>query len=153
MIFLLNWLRFNRGIRVVEYLYGREDTLLPWVEARIEGTCFDDDAKAIGVARDDKILACVVYDEFRKGQCQMSVASDGSKRWLTRQYLVRLFAYPFLQCEMNRVYSLVSIENTRSLKLCRGLGFVQEGLLRQAGDKGQDMILLAMLRHECRFLP
>jgi len=138
---------------MVDYLYGREDVLLPWVAARIAGTDFGYDAKAIGVARDGKIAACVVYDEFRAGQCQMSVASDGGKRWLSREYLVRIFAYPFLQCELRRVYSLISIENRKSLKLCCGVGFQQEGLLRQAGDKGEDMILLALLRHECRFVP
>jgi len=138
---------------LTEYLYGREDVLLPWVAARIEGAGFDLlEAKAIGAAREGKIIACVVFDEFRSGQCQMSVASDGSKRWLTREYLVRMFAYPFLQCGLRRVYSLVSIKNEKSLKLCRGVGFCQEGLLRQAGDKGEDMIALGMLRHECRFL-
>jgi len=138
---------------MVDYLYGCEDKLLPWVEARIKGAGFERDvAKAIGVAREGKIIACVVYDEFKKGQCQMSVASDGGKRWLSREYLVRVFAYPFLQCGLHRVYSLISIENWQSLKLCRGLGFIQEGLLRQAGEKHEDMMLLAMLRHECRFL-
>jgi len=138
---------------MVEYLYGHEETLLPWTCERIEGMVFDADARAIGVAREGEIAACVVFDQFTTSGCQMAVASDLSRRWLSREFIVRVFTYPFLQLGLRRVGCLVSVDNRPSLKLARGLGFKQEGIIRQAGAQAQDMIAFGMLRKECRFLP
>jgi len=138
---------------MTDYLYGLDYLLIPWVEERIEGMVFDKDAKAIGAARAGEIVACVVFDEFTRVGCQMAIASDGHKRWLTREYIVRTFCYPFVQCGLGRVGSLVSVENVQAIKLNQWMGFKQEGVIRQSGVHGEDMIAFGMLRDECRFVP
>jgi len=138
---------------LVEYLYGLDHMLVPWTQSRIEGMVFDKDAKAIGAARGNAIVACVVFDEFTLTSCQIAIASDSGKRWLTREYVVRTFTYPFLQCDLQRIGCLVSINNKPSIRLIRGMGFKQEGVIRKAGIHGEDMIAFGMLREECRFLP
>ena len=136
----------------IEYLYGHEEQLIPWALERIEGAQFWNDAKAIGIARGGIIDAAVIYDEFSASGCSLAIASNGNKRWLTREFLYRAFAYPFFQCHMRRVGSLVSVNNRAACKLNLGIGMKVEGRIRQAGQQGEDMIAFGMLRNECRFI-
>lgn len=135
------------------FVYDQSETLVPWVKERIEGVEFASDAVAIGVELDGKIAAAVVYDDFTRNGCAFSVASDGKSRWLSRGFLNLVFAYPFLQCGLNRVGSLVSVTNDKAIRLNTGIGMVREGVIRSAGINGEDLIAFGILREECRFLP
>lgn len=135
------------------FVYDQSETLVPWVKERIEGVEFASDAVAIGVELDGKIAAAVVYDDFTRNGCAFSVASDGKSRWLSRGFLNLVFAYPFLQCGLKRVGSLVSVTNDKAIRLNTGIGMVREGVIRSAGINGEDLIAFGILREECRFLP
>jgi ribosomal-protein-alanine N-acetyltransferase len=61
--------------------------------------------------------------------------------------------FGFRQMQLNRIEAQVHPENTASLKLVAGLGFVQEGLLREAGwwgGQAQDLLQFSLLRREQR---
>jgi len=134
-------------------VYEPQAEMIAWAEARISGNTFRNDARAIGVVRDGALCGVVVFDNFSVGQCCLSVASDGSRRWITREFLIRVFAYPFLQLKHWRLTCLVSASNEPSLRLCEHFGWKREGLIRRGAPDGSDMILLGLLREECRFLP
>lgn len=136
-----------------EFVYGQEEALIGWAEARIPHCRFRSDARAIGRVRDGRIVGAFVYDHFAARSCFMHVASDGSPHWLTRGFLIRAFAYPFLQCNFARVTAPVSEHNAASRRLVEKLGAVQEGRMRAEGPDGEDMIIYGMLARECRFLP
>ncbi len=54
----------------------------------------------------------------------------------------RLVDYAIRDLELNRVEIRVAVGNERSLALCRRLGFVEEGVLREAerfGDSYKDL--------------
>ena len=56
---------------------------------------------------------------------------------------------------LNRVDALVHPENTRSLTLLKGIGFVREGTLRQAGfwrNAHHDLTQLSLLRSDSYLL-
>lgn len=137
----------------MRFIYDKSDILIPWVKKRINGVCFDADATAIGVEINDDIAAAVVFDEFTRNGCSFSVAAKQGTNWLTRSFLVRVFAYPFLQCGLKRIGSLVSVDNSRAIRLNEGIGMVREGIIRRAGINGEDLIAYGMLREECRFIP
>ncbi len=132
-------------------LYNEEFRLVPWAEKRI-GSHFRDDAKTIGMERDGRVVAVVAYDTFSTTGCNMHIASDGSKMWLNRAFLVCAFAYPFTQCGFTRVTGLVSAKNSDALRFDEHLGFVREGVLRRAAADGSDVIVLGMLRDECKYI-
>lgn len=136
-----------------EVVYEPKDEMVAWAEARIHGCKFRDDARAIGVRSEHGYCGVVVFDNFSTTGCWISVASDGGRRWLSRELLIRVFAYPFTQIGYRRVSALISCRNADSLALCEGIGFQREGVVRQAGADGEDSILLGMLREECRWLP
>ena len=63
---------------------GEEHRLVPWARERIGVSGFDDDARTIGLERDGHLVAVVVYDSFHATDVQMHIASDGTRRWMTR---------------------------------------------------------------------
>lgn len=134
-------------------VYEPQAEMIAWAEERIPNNEFRNDAKAIGIERDGTLCGVVVFDNFSIGQCCCSVASDGSRRWITRELLIRVFAYPFIQLNYWRLTCLVAETNADSLRLCENFGWVQEGRIRRGAPNGDDMIVLGMLREECRFLP
>lgn len=133
-------------------IYGNEERLLPWAQERI-GVTFRRDAYTIGLERDGELVAVVVYDTFSQSDCNMHIASDGTKAWMNKELLVSAFAYPFLQLGLARVTGLVAASNEAALKFDEHLGFEREGYHRKAGPNGTDLISMGLLRESCRFIP
>lgn len=133
-------------------IYGQDERLLPWALERIGIGQFREDAKAIGLERNGELVAVCAYDTFSPRDCQMHIASDGTGRWLTREFLVRSFAYPFIQCDLPRVTGIVAAKNRAALKFDHHLGFRTEGYCPLALPD-DDAVILGLLRRECRFIP
>jgi len=133
------------------YVYDEDERLVAWAEEQIGGRCRED-AVAIGLERDSELRGVAVFDTFTPTSCMVHLASDGSRRWMTRELITRVFAYPFLQCRFRRISCIASETNTDSLRIIRHFGWVQEGVIREGGTEGEDLLLFGMLREECRFL-
>jgi len=101
---------------------------------------------------DGEILGVVLYNRFTGRDCMIHVASNESRRWISREMLFWTFWVPFEQYGLARITGLVREDNEEALRFDRSLGFVEEGRVRQAFDGGYDGILFGMLREECRFL-
>ncbi|EHK57743.1 hypothetical protein [Allomesorhizobium alhagi] len=136
-----------------EYVYGEDDRLIAWAESRVANSRFRDDARAIGHERAGELRGVVVFDTFTTTTCLVHLASDGSKRWMTREFITRVFAYPFIQCKFPRITCGIPETNAESLRLTRHMGWVEEGRLREDSEDGSDTIIFGMLRRECRWLP
>lgn len=133
-------------------IYGQDDVLLPWAAEVIGIERFRDDARAIGQSRNGAVNAVVVYDTFAPCDVNMHIASNGSTRWLTREFLVHAFAYPFITCKLRRVTALVPASNARALRFDRKLGFRDEGYFPHAMPN-DDVVALGMLREHCIYIP
>lgn len=133
-------------------IYGQDERLLQWAFERMAFTARMD-AKAIGWGDEStgNIKGVVIWDGFSECDCNIHVASDGSGHWLTRPLLIAAFSHPFLQWGRRRVTSLIPESNTNAIRFNRHLGFKQEGICRNAAPDG-DIILMGMLREECRFI-
>lgn len=134
-------------------LYGEEHRLLPWAAEKIGLSRFRDDAKSIGIERDGEIAAVAVYDTFSEVECSVHLASDGSRRWMTREFLVAGFAYPFIQCGFQSMTGLVPSDNEAALQFDLHIGWTYVGTRRSAMPGGRDLIILEMLRDDCKWLP
>lgn len=104
---------------------------------------------AIGLERDGKIIAGVVYSGFN-GSC-ITADIRGIGRWANREYLRAIFDYPFLQAGVKRITAVVESDNETSQKFVKHLGFVHEATLRHAGRSG-DLLVFRMFRDECKWL-
>lgn len=134
-------------------VYGNPAEMIAWACRAIGISAFRPDARAIGLKRESEWAAVVVYDNFSPGSCFISVASDGTGKWLSREFLIHAFAYPFLQLGQRRLTAAISETNAPSIRFSRHCGFRHEGTLRHDGPDGEDTLIYGMLREECRFLP
>ncbi len=96
--------------------------------------------------------AVALFCNYTGRNIDVHLASDGSKRWMTKTFLRSAFAYMFDQLKVERVTALVPAKNEAALAFDRHIGFIDEGRLRCAADDGSDLYVLGMLRAECRFL-
>ncbi len=122
----------------------------PWVAERTGGSYYPGSGQAIGLERDGKLIAGVLYDNCNGKSVQMHVASDGSRRWMTKEYLHICFDYPFRQLGVRKIIGLVDSENSDALRFDLALGFVVEHVVKDAGRYG-DQVILSMTPEQCRW--
>lgn len=108
--------------------------------------------EAIGFERGGELVVAVIFTLMTEVDIVMHVAAKKGSRWCTRDFLGAAFRYPFEQLGLKRVTGFVPADNVDALKLNEHVGFVREGLLRQGAENGHDMIVMGMLRRECRYL-
>ena len=102
------------------------------------------------------IIVGVLYNNFTSDKsgivdCQMHVASRPGSKWATREFLYHAFNYPFNQIGCKRITGIVKESSPKIIQFDEKLGFVREGIVRQAMD-GENLILMGMLKSECRWL-
>lgn len=107
---------------------------------------------AIGLERDDRIVAGVLYESMTKCDVNMHCAIDDPYA-VNFAYLFTVFDYPFNQCGLARVTGLVPASNTKTLEFdINKVGFKVEGYVRKALPNGENVVILGMLKEECRWL-
>jgi hypothetical protein len=108
---------------------------------------------ALGVIRNDQLVAGVVYHRHRPADfdIEVTIASD-TPNWAFPSTMRGLFAYPFEQLGCQRITSLIRKKNTRSRRFCEGLGFKLEGCARKAHLGREDLMIYGLLKPECRYL-
>lgn len=97
------------------------------------------------------VIWVVVFSRFSPRNCELTIATDGSKRWATKRSLRMIFGYPFRTLCLRRVTFVVREDNTESRGLVLRLGASFEGRIRKAFDETVDGIVYGMLREECRW--
>ncbi|WWT39863.1 hypothetical protein [Microcystis phage Mwe-JY25] len=138
------------------YLYPIGDDLmrvLAWASEAMRRfdpawTGFRPEAQAIAHQSGGVMRAVAVYDLFSDSDCMFHLVSDGRPGWLTREFAVRALAYPFVQRRQRRLTCMVSEINRPSLLFTRRFGWTEEGRMRRAGSRGEDVILFGMLAEE-----
>jgi RimJ/RimL family protein N-acetyltransferase len=130
-------------------LYTTDASLCrPWIEARLV-TMLGPHATFLARLREDgSIWGCVAYDRFSSHNCEMHMAGDPG--WVSPAMARHAFRYPFGQLGLARVTGLVASDDDLTLGLDKRMGFREEGRMRQALGPDLDVIILGMLRDECR---
>lgn len=121
-----------------------------FINDRLNSDFEPEKSRCIAVTEGDKILGVFVASRFTSYSCELSLAAD-SPRFLSRKVMMILSHYLFVTCGIIRVTSIVKEHNHRSLKLTRGVGFIEEARLKKGGGD-QDTILFRMLKEECKWI-
>lgn len=103
---------------------------------------------AIGLERDGKITAGVVYSDYNGSNITAGIAVAGR---LTPEFLWFMFYYPFMQAGAKRITACVETNNLRSQRFVEKLGFELEFSMKRAGRFG-DLLIYRMFREDCRYL-
>jgi RimJ/RimL family protein N-acetyltransferase len=131
--------------------YVSGPAVVEWVSSILD---VGDFGPAIGIGtldHNDELIAGVLYNGYTKNNICMHIASNGSRRWMTKAFLWMCFDYPFSQLGCTRVTGLVDETNLEAQHFNERLGFTLETRLEKACEQG-DLLIYRMWRHECRFL-
>lgn len=96
------------------------------------------------------LLGGLIYHGLQDGSVWWTIYT-ADKRWCTRRVLKVAFGLAFEALGCHRINIIVSKSNVKSLKLVKGLGFVQEGILRKYRGSGEDCYIFGMLKSECKW--
>jgi hypothetical protein len=96
------------------------------------------------------LLGVVAFNGFWGHVCTMHTAGEGN--WVTRQLIWRSFDYPFRQLNLQAVLAPVAASNARALKFDQRLGFREVHRIIDGWDKGDDLVILQLLRADCHWL-
>lgn len=108
---------------------------------------------AIGAAAYQAYRPGPIYGQPRGASVEMTVAGLPKSPWLTPGNLAGFLWYPFRQLNVGRVTIYTTPTNERCIALVEGIGFVREGLLREAAANGDDLLVYGLLARDAeRFL-
>jgi RimJ/RimL family protein N-acetyltransferase len=130
-------------------VWDRPEEVGRWVCDRIGGAFDPTSATAIGLERDGKLIAGVIFDHWNGRSIAMHVAGEGG-HWMTRDYAKACFGYAFNQLKVNKILGFVDSENHAARRYDEHLGFVLEGVIRDAGKNG-DLLIYSMTPEQCRW--
>lgn len=119
-----------------------------WVADRTGGKYHEAGSQAIGLVKNDKIVAGVIYEKYTGASMMVHIAISGR---LTPAYLRAIFDYPFVYCDVNKLIASITSTNVKSIKLVENMGFTVEGRIKDAVPDG-DIIMYTMSKFECRFI-
>lgn len=125
--------------------------VVEWVAAKTnEFGNFGTDV-GIGWLKDRQIVAGVAYANWNGPNVECHIASDGSKKWLSRQFLWAIFDYPFNQLGCNRITACVGEQNSQSRNFVVRLGLTLETTLEAAHPSG-DLYIYRMWKKDCAWI-
>ena len=142
----------RRFLRVGRVIYGADNEIASWVGRRIPGYVMLPGAVALGVERNGKIVAGVVYERCNGANIEASIAAVPGSRWADRDVLRQIFAYPFLQLGVAAVTVLVAHSNLPALHLATKMGFSPIALVPFAAHDRTALVILQAYRDQCRWI-
>lgn len=96
-----------------------------------------------------ELRAGVVFTNYSPGNVFASIAAEGP---LTRRFLYAIFYNPFIAWKVRHITCTIEESNVKSIKLCTHMGFIERGRLPEAAANGEDVLILGLLKRDCRFL-
>ena len=119
-----------------------------WVAKKIGGIYSSLESQAMGLERDGKLIAGIIYEDWNGASIVCHLAIEGR---ITREFLREISDYAFIQCKVHKVIAPVNSSNAKSEHFIRNMGFVEEGRLRDAHPQG-DVVIYTLTKQDCRFL-
>ena len=127
------------------------DAVVDWVAKRTNEFGRFGVGTAIGWEREGRLVAGVVYADWNGPNVVCHIASDGTKKWLSREYLWTIFDYPFTQLRVKRITVCVGEGNADSRRFVEHLGFALECRHEQAHPTGA-LLTYVMWKEHCRWV-
>ena len=133
----------------MQIIAAQDLILLTWAQERLGVQWDAGQVRWLSGVADGSPVFVVVYSRFSARNCELSIATDGTKRWATRRALRAIFHIPFHQWKLRRVTFVINAENKVSIDLCERLGAVREGVVRKSFPDDADGLVLGLLAEEC----
>ena len=135
---------------IPQLLYGKSEEVAEWVSLQIpEVNNGFQQATAIGVVSEGKLIAGVVYNEWQPDYktLQLSIAAI-NPMWARKEVISGLLAYPFCQLDVYKCWMTVSSDNEKSLRMTTKVGFVKEGIMAHQYGKKRHAVIKRMFKND-----
>lgn len=119
----------------------------PWIASQINGS-FSTGSVVIGLAKDDGLVAGVLYEQWNGRSIVAHIAVTGR---MTPAFVAAIFDYPFRVCGVQKIICPIPSDNARSIRLATNMGFAEEARITDAAPSG-DILLYTITKSNCRFL-
>jgi RimJ/RimL family protein N-acetyltransferase len=128
---------------------------LKWMQERIG--CIGDfnasDCRTIAhlIMHEDRapeILAVVAINRWSPFACEGNIASNGSRRWLTRDFAFTVYDFVFRHAGRTRFNFTVSVDNTAAITMHEKLGHVYAARLEDAFGESKDALIYGLTRKQ-----
>lgn len=122
------------------------------MEAASGGVFTPENMQVVSRSLNGEFKGGVVYENWT-GEGGSVIIHIGSvdKHWINRDLLWVIFDYPFNQMKVTRAFAQIASRNEDCLRFARSTGWTElhriEGVFPD-----DDMVLMRILREECRFL-
>lgn len=135
-------------------LTGADAHVAAWVEQKLGGDTVDVPFYAIGITGEGgALIGGAYFYNYRSGDandiCCAVAVEDGNT--ISRDVLRKILSYPFGQLSLPRISIEIDESNQRAIEQADIIGFKLEGRKRRAGKGGGDILLMGLLRDECKF--
>ena len=118
-----------------------------WVAAKMGGV-LQPNSQCIGLVRDGKIVAGVIYEGWNQRSIVCHIAIEGA---VTREFMKAVSVYAFVTCGVHKVIGPIPSDNAKAIKNAARIGFTEEARIKDAAPNG-DIILFTLTADQCRFL-
>ncbi len=130
-----------------------QDVLLAWAARKLGTDGWPKESRAYGVVEPREgmkplLRAAIVVNSHHGASCRIHIASDGSRKWATRDVLARISAFIHIGMKVNRVWTVVSATNVPAIVAALKIGFQIQGRVARGADDGSDGIIVSMFADE-----
>lgn len=130
-------------MHVSRLVFDEKERVSSWVAEQVDQAASWGDCYAMGAEVKGELVGGIVFNNFNLSNATCHIAVSKPNR-LFLEMLDHAYVYAFGQCKLKRLTGLVASDNLKALKLDKHIGFIEEGVMRQAGNQGQDIITLVM---------
>jgi len=132
-------------------LYGFDAEVIDFVAGKIPGFVKTPGATALGIVRNKKLVAGIVYERCNGVNVEVSIAID-DRRWATRDTMHQIFNYPFGQLGCHCITVLVASTNPVSMNLAAKMGFEVEAIIKFAASDGSHVLVMKAFSDKCKWV-
>lgn len=125
---------------VSNLIFDDKERVGTWVAERVKQLASWGDFYAMGAELNGDLVSGVVFNNVGASNATCHIAVSKPTKTLS-ELLDHAFVYAFDQLKLKRLTVFVESTNEKSLKITSSIGFVDEGVMRQAGDEGQDVVI------------
>jgi hypothetical protein len=126
-----------------------------WIMLRVGGVFNDKTDHSIAVHRpmgnDMRVCGGVVYTGYLGASIMLHMAGNETN-WATPDFLWMVYDYAFNQLGVRKLIGLVPADNVRALSIDLRMGFRIEAKLAEMMPGGEDLLILSMVKSECKWL-
>ncbi len=127
--------------RVYAFMWQFPQTRMPFVS----------DAKGLGLERNGTLVAGVIYENFNPHCATIHIAVQDPAA-LSPAFVRYICHYPFVQCNLPRLFSTVAQSNHASRRITARFGGKVVAILAGAAYDGSALLVHEFRRDACRFL-